>query len=175
MKLFNALEDADHLPGVAPRAQFEKWKFGLNFMLPVKAGGLDWMFNSALVGQRANDVLYGSEQIGIGGIYTVRGFVQNNLAGDRGYYWRNDLSLHLPFNLAGGMSGTFRPYIALDHGHVHSQVTGVPNGSLTGAALGFTLGIGKASLDLFTAHPVRQPEFMRKEGHSAFLRLNLSL
>jgi hemolysin activation/secretion protein len=175
LKLFNALEDAENLPSDAPKAQFDKWKFGLSYMVPFKAAGLDWALNSALVGQKAGDVLYGSEQIYIGGIYTVRGFVKNTLAGDSGFYWRNDLSFRVPFNVPGEISGMFRPYIALDHGYVKNRIDSVPDGSLSGMAVGFSLSVGKVSFDLFSTHPLRQPEFMRHEGNSTFLRLNLSL
>lgn len=175
LRAFNALQDADDLPASAPRAQFDKWKFGISFMRPFKAAGLDWNFTSALLGQRSEDVLYGSEQISIGGIYSVRGFVSNVLAGDHGYYWRNDLSVRLPFNVPGEISGQLRPYIALDSGRVSSRVAGVPEGSLTGAAIGCSLTIGKASFDLFSGHPLSQPSFMRHEGVSTFFRLNLSL
>jgi hemolysin activation/secretion protein len=175
LKLFHALEDAENLPSGAPKAQFDKWKFGLSYMLPFKAADLDWTLNSALVGQKAGDVLYGSEQISIGGIYTVRGFVKNTLAGDSGFYWRNDLSFRVPFNLPSEISSMLRPYIALDHGYVKNRIDSVPNGSLTGSAVGFSLSVGKVSFDLFSTHPLRQPEFMRHEGNSTFLRVNLSL
>lgn len=175
LKLFHALEDAENLPSVAPKAQFDKWKFGVSYMFPFKAAGLDWSLNSSLVGQKAGDVLYGSEQIFIGGIYTVRGFVKNTLAGDTGYYWRNDLSFRLPFNIPGEFSGMFRPYIALDHGYVDNRVENVPDGSLTGSAIGCSVSIGKASVDVFTTHPLHQPAFMQRMGNSTFLRLNLSL
>jgi hemolysin activation/secretion protein len=175
LKQFNALQDNDNLPSDSPRAQFEKWKFGLSYMLPFRAVGFDWTLNSALVGQRSEDVLYGSEQIFIGGIYTVRGFVRNTLAGDDGYYWRNDLSVRFPFNAPGDLAGQLRPYVAIDHGYVSNRMAGVPNGSLTGAALGISFSLGKASVDLFSGYPLRQPDFMRHEGISTFFRLNLSL
>lgn len=175
MDLFDALKDADNLAGDVPRAQFEKWKFGVSYMLPFKAAGLDWTLNSALVGQRSEDVLYGSEQIAIGGIYSVRGFVRNVLAGDHGYYWRNDLSFRLPFAAPGGLSGQVRPYVALDYGHVTNRMAGVPQGDLTGAAIGLSVNIGKASIDVFSGHPLSKPDFMRREGVSTFFRLNLSL
>lgn len=175
LKAFNALEDAANLPGYAPRAQFDKWKFGFGYMLPFQALGSNWVFNSALIGQRSEDVLYGSEQIAIGGIYSVRGFIRNVFAGDDGYYWRNDLSMRLPFNIPGDISSQLRPYVALDTGRVSSRVAGVPEGSLTGAGIGCSLTVGKASFDLFGGYPLSQPDFMRHEGVSTFFRLNLSL
>lgn len=171
----NALEDADNLPDTAPRAQFEKWKYGGNLNIPFKVGGLDGSFSSSLTGQIAQNVLYGSEQISIGGISSVRGFVKNTLSGDNGFYLRNDLSVRIPFSGPGGKSGTLRPYLAIDHGHVNNKVAGVPNGALTGVALGCSTNLGMFSLDLFYARSLDQPDFMPHEGGATFIRFSATL
>ncbi len=49
-------------------------------ILPVKVLGI-----ARLSGQWANKTLYGSEQMQIGGAYTVRGFEEGSLLGDTGY------------------------------------------------------------------------------------------
>jgi hemolysin activation/secretion protein len=175
LKLLNALDDASGLPSVSPRAQFGKWKYGGNYNLPFKAGELNWSFTSALTAQKSESVLYGSEQISIGGIYSVRGFVRNSLSGDDGYYLRNDLGVRIPFAGPGGHAGTLRPYLALDHGRVSNRVAGVPSGSLTGMAAGFSLILGSVSLDLFHAIGLNEPSSMLHEGGATFFRLSATL
>ena len=41
------------------------------------------------------NTLYGTDQFSIGGEYTIRGFRNENISGDNGYYIRNDLSINL--------------------------------------------------------------------------------
>lgn len=175
LNAFNALKDAPNLPDWAPRAQFEKLKYGFNYHLPFKAGGLDGSFSSSLVGQVSRHVLYGSEQMSIGGIHSVRGFVKNTLAGDDGFYLRNELALTRPFKLPDGLSGSLRPYLALDHGRVSNRVPGVPEGALTGGAVGLGARLGIVSLDVFYSRPLDHPATMPREKGETWFRLSVAL
>lgn len=171
---FNALQDMPNLPATAPRAQFGKIKYGAGFNLPFQLVGLNANFSSQLSGQQAMNVLYGSEQASIGGIYTVRGFVNNSLSGDDGYYLRNDLGLRIPVAIQNGPAASLRPYIALDHGKVRNRVSGVPQGELTGMAAGLSLSFGVATLDVFHGWGIYQPSFLQPEGSSTFFRLSIN-
>lgn len=71
---FGALNDPSGLPATVPRAQFLKYKLGANLTLPFKLASYDAMFTSQISSQYSDKVLYGSEQLLIGSIYTVRGF-----------------------------------------------------------------------------------------------------
>ncbi|PKO80143.1 MAG: ShlB/FhaC/HecB family hemolysin secretion/activation protein, partial [Betaproteobacteria bacterium HGW-Betaproteobacteria-13] len=157
-----ALKDGPNLPREAPRAQFEKYKYGYYFSRPFQVGGLDLAFTSQLTGQIAKDTLYGSEQLLIGGIYTVRGFVNNTLSGDHGYYVRNELSLRRTFSM-NGTAMPMRFYMALDQGEVSNRVAGIPQGLLQGGAVGVTMSIKGGSLDVFTAYPIDMPDFLKAE------------
>ena len=78
-----------------PHAQFQKFALSnylkANFYLFSK--NLTFINNSNM--QLSLDELYGSEQISIGGNYSVRGFAANNISGDSGLYLRNDLIFKL--------------------------------------------------------------------------------
>lgn len=52
---------------------------------------INLLFNLAteLDSQYAYQTLYGSEQFSVGGYYSVRGFRENYINGDSGYYFRN--------------------------------------------------------------------------------------
>jgi hemolysin activation/secretion protein len=50
---------------------------------------------SEIDSQLSNNNLFGSEQISIGGYTTVRGFREQNIAGEKGFYWRNKLQFNL--------------------------------------------------------------------------------
>jgi hemolysin activation/secretion protein len=174
LRAFSALRDVADLPDEAPRAQFDKLKFGLSYSRPFKLAGKDAAFSSQLAGQHARHALYGSEQILIGGIYSVRGFQNLSLSGDHGYTWRNDVSVRLPLQVMN-QSVMLKPYLALDHGHVSSRASGVPGGSISGMALGCTLTVAGATWEIFNSRPLSVPQGMQREGSATYFRLALSI
>jgi hemolysin activation/secretion protein len=171
--LFGALGDPSNLPANSPRAQFDKFRYGFGFNMPFTLAGERMVLNTQLTGQYSADTLYGSEQMLIGGLYSVRGFVSSTLSGDNGYYVRNDLSW-LTAMPAGKEKIPLRLYAGLDYGSVHNRVAGVPQGKLTGMALGAALNLGKATLDVSVTKPLGSPSFLRKEAaqYWATLRFN---
>jgi hemolysin activation/secretion protein len=45
--------------------------------------------------QISKNTLFGSEQFSVGGYYSVRGFRENYLTGDSGYYFRNKANFNI--------------------------------------------------------------------------------
>jgi hemolysin activation/secretion protein len=107
--------------------------YAFNFNKPI-------LLVSEIDSQISNKTLFGSEQISIGGYTTVRGFRERNIAGEKGFYWRNKLQ----FNLGSIMQKTalapnhhlsrtkIEPFI--DFGHIRQQST---NKSTSIAGTGF--------------------------------------
>ncbi|MDR2838610.1 MAG: ShlB/FhaC/HecB family hemolysin secretion/activation protein [Azonexus sp.] len=174
LRLAGALKDMDNLPGYAAHAQFDKYSVGYNYRKPFAVGSEQFSFSSALTAQWAAQTLYGSEQMLIGGIYTVRGFVDQTLSGDHGYYVRNELSWHRPIAI-GGQWLTTRFYLALDEGGVKNRAPNIPNGHLMGGAVGASFSILGGSVDTFYSFPISHPGFMKKEDPQAWVRLSYSL
>lgn len=167
-----ALDDAGGLPDAAPRAQFGKFKYGLNWLRPLALGGVRATWTTSLTGQRARDVLFGSEQILIGGLYSVRGFVNNTLSGDDGWYLRNELAAHPVLPMA---NVPVRLYAGLDYGRVSSRAEGVPEGSLAGAVVGASFSWKGASIDVSNTRALREPSTFRREGSRTWIRLNFGI
>jgi hemolysin activation/secretion protein len=174
LSAFGALRDADDLPDDAPRAQFGKLRYQLGYFYPFRAAGLDAEFSSRIEGQRAQDTLYGSEQILIGGIYSVRGFSVNSLSGDHGWFSRNELALRPVLSLAG-QALPLRLYAGFDFGAVSGRAAGAPSGRLAGVAAGVSGAWNRLSFDIFHARPVSQPDFLPREGGRTWVRLTLSI
>jgi hemolysin activation/secretion protein len=174
LKIFGALDDAAGLASDLPHAQFEKIMLNASYVRPFTLAGQDLTWSSQLTAQAARDTLYGSEQISIGGIYTVRGFFEESLANDHGYYLRNDLSLRKSAGHIMGQHVMFRPYLALDAGAVTGRAPNTPHGTLVGAAAGLSLSFGPASFDVFTGHAVKAPDALDNEGFTTFGRLSVS-
>lgn len=102
--------------------------------------------------QKANQPVYGSEFLSIGGRYSVRGFDgENTLAAESGVVMRNELALPL------GKSGQ-EIYGAWDYGRVYGPSTEYLLGKeLTGCALGFRGEKGPFRYDGFIGWPIEKP------------------
>lgn len=175
LRHFGALRDADGLPHNAPHAQFRKLRYGVSLYQPLDTGPVRLSLSSSLTGQRGVDVLYGSEQILVGGLYSVRGFVNTTLSGDSGFFLRNDLAARFPLELPLVSQALVRPYIGLDYGRVHRRGPETQAGYLAGAALGLSFTSGDVSVDLFNAWPLRMSEGLKREGSRLYLQLRVAL
>lgn len=175
LRIGSALQDPSDLPDTAPRAQFGKFKYGFSYSRPFHVAGMDASVSTQLSGQHAENTLYGSEQILIGGIYSVRGFVKNTLSGDDGWYSRNEISVRPVLKIAG-QALPLRAYAGFDIGHVTNRVPNVPSGALSGFALGVSGSLKGVSFDIFNARPLSQPDFFKqREGSQTWLRLTFSI
>lgn len=174
LHLFGSLKDASNLPDWAPRAQFTKYKYGFGYFRPFQLLGQDLSFNSQLSGQHARDVLYGSERMSLGSLYTVRGFNEESIAGDHGYYWRNELALSQPFSLPNGRPALLRPFVGLDYGKAWNRED-ESAGSLSSASLGLGVLTGLVNLNLTLAHPINSPKYEADQGDTLAFSLSLSL
>lgn len=173
LNALGALNDPGYLPKDSPHAQFGKIKYGFSFSRPFRLWGRDASYTSQLSGQKAQDVLYGSEQITIGGLYSVRGFVRNTLAGDDGYYWRNEISVRQPVTVAGETVSA-RIYAGIDTGRVSNRAPNIPEGSLTGMAIGVATAWKGITFELFNTRPLNLPSSMSKESSQTWFRVSFS-
>lgn len=175
LKAFGALDDLDGLPQDYPHAQFGKFMVDLGYSRRFElAGGTALLFSSQVSGQYTRDVLYGSQQVLIGGASTVRGFLLNTLSGDRGMFAHNDLSLPWQTTL-GGAPLAGRVYAGYDFGTVRNNAPFVPQGSISGVALGVALQLRSVSVDLFASRAAHLPSWMPSESTLYSIRLSASL
>ena len=97
LKLMNAKKDQPNSLNTTPKAQFDVFKlyasFSKKFSLPKTNAPIN--FVSEINGQYAKQTLFGSEQFSVGGYYSVRGFRENYINGDLGYYLRNKINFNL--------------------------------------------------------------------------------
>lgn len=172
---FGALRDADGLPDSAPHAQFRKVRYGASFMQPLDIGDAQVSLSSSLTGQRGIDVLYGSEQFLVGGIYNVRGFVNTTLSGDDGFAIRNELAVRIPVEMPLAGRTLMRPYLGLDYGRIMRRGPDSQAGYLSGAALGVSVICGDINVDLFNAWPLGMSTGLKRESSRLYLQLRAVL
>ncbi|BBB30793.1 ShlB/FhaC/HecB family hemolysin secretion/activation protein [Neptunomonas japonica] len=169
LSIAGALKDPSNLPEWAPQAQFRKIKAGFNYMRPFRLFDEHVSFTSQLTAQKSPGALYGSEQISIGGLYSVRGFVDSTISGDNGYFWRNEVSIRKPVTM-GDEVVSARFYAGYDLGEVSSRADDVPQGRLSGMVVGISTNWRGASLELINTRPLTLPGSMKKESNKTWFR-----
>lgn len=141
--------------GDAPRSEFRKLSLSGSYFYPLTSS---LYYLTSAYGQTTADNLYSSERISVGGQYSVRGFKEQYLTGNRGAYWRNELNWQW-MTLPG--LGELSLTSALDTGWVQGRTGKIDGGNVTGAAVGVsmngrwfnqsaTLGRPLTHLDSFT-------------------------
>lgn len=97
----------------SPEVEFDKYTIDLNFYKPFAIGSKNkFMYRLSIFGQYTNDILYPSEKLTIGDDITVRGFKDNSIMGDKGYYIRNEVSYKLTY---------LEPFVGIDFGRVKNK------------------------------------------------------
>jgi hemolysin activation/secretion protein len=174
LDILNALNDESNLPEFVPRAQFSKWFLAANVSKSVIIKNQPIIFSSQMTGQYSNDVLYGSEMLLVGGLYTVRGFSENSLSAEHGFYLRNDVSLPITVSMFNNLPLLLKPYLGFDYGQVKGINEGSPNDNLSGLALGLSLNTGNLNADIFAARALKRPSEFDREGTLLSFRMSYS-
>lgn len=168
LKILGALDDPSDLESDASKAQFRKWDLDLNYQYPFQIGQQSFSLSTSSSWQYAQDTLYGTERIGVGGQYSVRGFRDDTLSGDTGGYVRNELvwsSAASAFGIPENLVSNIQPYTAFDWGWIKRDNSEErERGTLSGVALGIRTYGEYFSLSAEYAHGISAPEFLEKKG-----------
>lgn len=82
--------------GWQPVARYNKYTLTASYLQPFQLAGERFSFDSLFSAQRSEDVLYSPQRFSLGGLYSIRGYKDQSLTGDSGYYWRNQLRWSRP-------------------------------------------------------------------------------
>ncbi|MEJ2116410.1 MAG: ShlB/FhaC/HecB family hemolysin secretion/activation protein [Alphaproteobacteria bacterium] len=164
--MFGSLTDEKSLPG-SPIAEFKKVSGDLSFYRPLKVGPLNLAWRLKAAGQWSSNDLYSTEQISLGGLYTVRGYKDQSLSGDTGAYVRNELVWSLPYLLPKKTQpffGRMDLFAAYDAGWLKPDKDGTfEEGSVTGLAAGARLSSGILFGEAAYEKPLHAPDFIKKD------------
>ncbi len=152
-----------------PRSEFRRFSLNASWFYPLTPS-LYWL--TSAYGQTTPDRLYASEQLSVGGQYSVRGFKEQYLSGNRGGYWRNELTWQW-MTIPG--VGTLSATGALDAGHVVSQKGITDGGTLTGTSLGLELAGRWLSQSLTVAMPLSYPDRLNPDKQVVYWQATVSL
>ncbi|VVD71247.1 peptide transporter [Pandoraea iniqua] len=113
----NATRDFSGIQRQDAHAQFTKVDASTTVQMPLaKLGSTVWTWRATLTGQYSAEALFGNAQIFLGGMDSVRGFTQGGIAGDSGFYMRNEV---VWANAPAWQGLRWEPYVFLDGGKAH--------------------------------------------------------
>lgn len=149
LKYYRGLSWFNAKSGVKTSPTFHKYTMDISYNKKLKGKGVPTQYNFSFHGQYAKEGILGSEQIGMGGPYSVRGFKnEGQISGNKGFYIRNELAFNQKL-----AKGSLNPYLSLDYGVVarNKQSYG---GKILGVAIGARINLYSISIDMFKSIPI---------------------
>lgn len=182
LRILNAKEDQDHQLSHNPSAQFHKIRGSLNNYIPFKILNQSFNFNTIISGQCAFNTLYTQEQIALGDRYSVRGFQNQFLISDSGFFVKNDLVYNLPniksnhkiLSHLNKLIDNVEAFIGYDYGYARmysgiNDILGQTTGSLSGIATGFRFKGKFTNLELTFAKPITYPSQLNPDSFQIYI------
>jgi hemolysin activation/secretion protein len=158
---------------IGSKDPFDKLNLSVDYSLPIIVPGYQLRYQSHVVAQYSADDLFGSEQISIGGQYSVRGYKGNSLSASSGIYWRNDLIWSVPFAQSDSWLRSLTPFISFDVGLIHDiSAESKKYDSIKGWAVGFKASHKSLSLGLTYAYPIDYPKHFKGVGEELDFSIN---
>ena len=151
---------------------WSKIEFGLNYSLPFTLAEQYFSFQSSYQQQDTKDILHPNEEFSIGGAYTVRGFKEQILSADKGFYSRNELHWYISGSAGESQASEFwgspSLFIAYDLGLNASNTRSPSVGSLRGAAIGASSYGKHGNFSLTLSRSLRRPTHFEEERIVSF-------
>ncbi|WP_445375076.1 ShlB/FhaC/HecB family hemolysin secretion/activation protein [Photorhabdus tasmaniensis] len=157
LSMLGTTKDDPHFPDT-PRSQFRKFSLSASYFIPVTDS---IYYLSSIYGQTTLDNLYASERLSLGGQYSVRGFKEQYLTGNRGGYLRNELNWQVSKLPALGelaLTG------ALDAGWLQKKTGQIDGGNVAGIALGASLTNRRFSQMMTLGTPLTHPDHLKPDN-----------
>ncbi|WP_093475130.1 ShlB/FhaC/HecB family hemolysin secretion/activation protein [Halopseudomonas yangmingensis] len=158
--------------GSQPVARYDKYSLTASYLQPFTLGNQQFSLDSLVSGQHSDDVLFGPQRISLGGLASIRGFKDQSLSGDSGFYWRSnlrwrkavsnpwlhELGIALGYDI-GAISGT--RYNASQHGR------------MSGNALEFSARGRHAAASVTLARSLSRPDVIDRGESPVYFRFDL--
>ncbi|WP_350304327.1 ShlB/FhaC/HecB family hemolysin secretion/activation protein [Photorhabdus viridis] len=157
LSVLGATKDDPHFPDT-PRSQFRKFSLSASYFIPVTDS---IYYLSSIYGQTTLDNLYASERLSLGGQYSVRGFKEQYLTGNRGGYLRNELNWQVSKFSALGELALIG---ALDAGWLQKKTGQIDGGNVAGTALGVSLTNRRFSQMMTLGTPLTHPNHLKPDN-----------
>lgn len=162
--------------GSQPVARYNKYTLTLSYLQPFRLWGEGFSADSLVNGQRSEDVLFGPQRMSLGGLASVRGFKDQSLAGDSGFYWRSNLRWRRAV-LTPALRAWVSEYgaaLGYDLGEIRatSHNTG-QSGRLSGQALELSARGKHTAVSVTFARSLQRPDALLDGEHPTYFRFDL--
>lgn len=159
-----------------PQSRYKKYTLTASYLHPFQLFNENFNFESVLSAQRSEDVLFSPQRFSIGGLYSVRGFKDQSVTGDSGYYLRNQIRWTRPV-----LWEPLRPFIqeyslatAYDMGSIRSdKYNNEQSGRLSSYAFELSARGANFALSLTSAHSLSRPSAIEKKEHPVYFRFDV--
>ena len=174
---FDAQGNHNPGPGV-PDARYRKYTATVSYLQPFMLWGESFSFTSLATGQRSEDALFSPQRMSLGGSSSVRGFKDQQLTGDSGGYWRNDLRWSRPVTL-GWLRPVFGEYgasVGYDQGVIRNgRYNGEVHGRVSSNSLELFARGQHVSTSVTFAHSLERPVALLEREAPIYLRMDFFL
>ncbi|WP_411381643.1 ShlB/FhaC/HecB family hemolysin secretion/activation protein [Pseudomonas sp. MPB26] len=170
------VRDANGNLTATPR--YRKYTATMSYLQPFTLWGESLSFSSLATGQRSEDVLYPAQRMSLGGSYSVRGFKDQQLNGDSGGYWRNEVRWARPVTL-DWMRPAFAEYgasVGYDQGVIsNDRYNDDEHGRVSSNSLELFARGKNVSTSVTFAHSLERPGVVTEREAPIYFRLDFFL
>lgn len=147
---FNYTKGTDWFDASNPTALNEKYSlYTIDASLVKRLDAFQYSLSAHY--QHSNDQLLSTNQISIGGHYSIRGYQKEGISGNTGYYARNEFSYTPQVKFMEYFDQTY--FVALDGGEIKKEED-TNGGTLLSDSLGLKLKKGDFDMTLYYAMPL---------------------
>lgn len=162
--------------GGQPVARYNKYTVTASYLRPFQLAGEQFNFDSLFSAQRSEDVLYSPQRFSLGGLYSIRGYKEQSLTGDSGYYWRNQLRWSRPIN-SGWLQPLLQQYglmLAYDLGAIRGdKYNHESSGRMASHALEFSARGEHLALSITRAQTLSRPSALERKERPIYFRIDV--
>lgn len=161
-----------------PNARYRKYTATVSYLQPFKLWGESLVFSSLVTGQRSEDLLFSSQRMSLGSQSSIRGYKDQSLNGDSGYYWRNDVRWSRPvaWDWLQPVLAEYGLGLAYDVGAIrHDRYNSGQSGRLSSDAVELFARGKHLSASVTFAHSLERPAAIEAREAPVYFRLDIFL
>ncbi|KAA6172040.1 ShlB/FhaC/HecB family hemolysin secretion/activation protein [Pseudomonas marginalis] len=171
-------QQRDRQGNLTPTPGYRKYTATVSYLHPFKLWGESFSFTSLATGQRSEDVLFSPQRLSLGGSSSVRGFKDQQLYGDSGGYWRNDLRWSRPVTLdwLRPVFGEYGASVGYDQGVIRNgRYNGEEHGRVSSNSLELFARGQHVSTSVTFAHSLERPAALLERETPIYFRMDFFL
>lgn len=159
-----------------PVARYNKYTLTASYLHPFQLLGERFSFDSLFSAQRSEDVLFSPQRLSLGGLYSIRGFKEQSVTGDSGYYLRNQLRWTRPmaWDWLRPVVQEYSVAAAYDMGAIRGdKYNKEQSGRLASHAFEFSARGQHLAASITAAHTLSRPNAIERKERPIYFRFDV--